>query len=128
MRQAKYYLPRLLQHPRVMRLIYCGCRILFIPRVLRLVYCGCRILFIPRVLRLVYCGSYIFDGSNATVHEPQYTRDKKYLVYCSTSCTAAAAVVIDVPQFESFYTVPEKAGNGLQLKMLLDRTVGVQIP
>ena len=35
------------------------------------------------------------------VHEaPQYMREKK-----SLSCTAAAAVSIDVPQFESFYKV-----------------------
>ena len=91
LRQAKYYLPRqaavpqqaLLRHPGVLPLV-----------------------FIPRVLRLMYCGSYKFEGSITAVHEPQYMRDKKYLVYCGASCTAAAAVGIDAPQFESFYTVP----------------------
>ena len=42
-----------------------------------------------RVLRLMYCGSYIFEGSIATVDEPQNTSRstqgrKKSLVYCGT--------------------------------------------
>ena len=70
--------------------LYCGCHstrpgLLRHPHVLQLV-------FIPHVLRLMYCSSYKFEGSITAVHEPQYTRDKKYLLYCGTSWTAAAAV------------------------------------
>ena len=46
------------------------------------------ILFIPRVLLLVYCGNTTFKFIAAAVHEPQFTRDKKY-----------AAAAVDEPQY-----------------------------
>ena len=45
---------------------------------------------------LMYCGSH-------TRWETLFL-----LVYCIALCTAAATVGIDVPQFESFNTVPDK--------------------
>ena len=50
-----------------------------------------------------------FEGSVAAVDQPQYTTEKKvpcvlwHLVYCGTSAGG-----IYVPQFESFYMVPQK--------------------
>ena len=55
-----------------------------------------RYIYIGRKKYLVYCGSYIFEGSIAAVHE----------ILFSSSCTVAAAVGIDAPQFDSFFTVP----------------------
>ena len=59
----------------------------------------------------MYCGSCTAADIYLKVASPQYmsrsTRGRKnYLVYCGTSCTAAPAVGVNVPQFESFYTVP----------------------
>ena len=57
------------------------------------------------------------------VASPQYTSRRTrdtffFLVYCGTSCAVAAAVGIDVPQFESFYTVPFKSRLNYKLFMV----------
>ena len=58
----------------------------------------------------MYCCSYVFEGSVAAIHKPEYTREKKVsrvlrrLVYYGTY--TVGAVGVDAPQFESFYTVP----------------------
>ena len=49
-----------------------------------------------------------------TVHEPQYTREKK--VSCLLGrlmCCGTSAVGINAPQFESFYTVPKMSWSNV---------------
>ena len=48
----------------------------------------------------MYCGS---RSRRAAVHERLFFS----LVYCGASCSAAAAVGVDSPQFEPFYMVPK---------------------
>ena len=109
LRQAKFYLQR--QTAALQRLIYWGD---IWPQYMShstqdsLI---CRVIW-PQYMShstqdsLIYCGSYTFEGSFTAVHEPQYMREKKSLVYCG-----ASAVGVDAPQLESFYKVPKKFLN-----------------